>query len=294
MRAPAALVGLLAASALLSGCVVAALPIAAGAVIGRGELKKRRERSAEAFAPTAVAAASRKAALPGVTITPLRTLPRPDGAPAATADVPTPPAGGGEIAAQSFQVFIALRNHMAATARLRTLNVEPDAVVLTPGATAEDPEFYACQAKPLAAVFDVDGVVLAGDAAVPGARDAVEAARKAGVAVVFNADRSIEQEAATRGAIRSAGLGEAEPGSTLWLRSDVGSSGKDARRLEIAKRYCVIAQVGNDLGDFADLLTQRGDAAVSPQIAQLWGAGWFMLPKLPPTMTAPAPVEEKK
>lgn len=290
MRRAAALAAPLALAGLLPGCVAAALPVAAGAVIGGGEIARRRERPAEAF-PAATATASATA---GVTVTPLRALPPPSGSPS-SAPIARVAASAVEAAAQSFQVFIALRNHMAASARLRQLEVEPEPVLLTLPSTAEEPEFYACQGKPLAVVFDVDGAVLASGDAVPGAREAVEAAREAGIAVVFSADRPAAEASTTRAALSRAGLGDAEPGVTLRLRDEGDPPGRDAGRLEIAKRYCAIAQVGNDLSDFSDLFSRRSDAAVSPQIAALWGAGWFVLPSFPPTTTGPvARVEEKR
>ncbi|HWU73964.1 MAG TPA: hypothetical protein VN137_10780, partial [Sphingomonas sp.] len=64
-----------------------------------------------------------------------------------------------------------------------------------------------------------------------------------------------------------------------------GGSGKDARRWAISAKYCVIAMVGDQLGDFTDLFNlpgttpaQRRAQTNSPKLRMLWGHGWFVLP----------------
>lgn len=199
-----------------------------------------------------------------------------------------PAAGSGEAAALSIQLFMSLRNHLATAARLRKLAVDPEPAVLAAGATLAEPKFYACEGKPLAVVFDIDGTVLQPDGSGPvvGAVGAIKAARRADIAVVFNADRLVAATQATLAELEAAGLGTAEPGTTLWLRAPADPPGKDGRRRQIARRYCVVAQVGDELGDFSDLIDReaaalgatRRDAVIAPEIAQFWGAGWFMLP----------------
>ena len=122
--------------------------------------------------------------------------------------------------------------------------------------------------------------------AVPGAKAALDAARKAGVTVIFNSNRTAESAAATEKALENVGLGPAVHKQTLWLKGDDGGgSAKDGRRWAIATGYCVVALVGDQLGDFSDLFN---DPALSPAlrrgltgqkgIGELWGNGWFMLP----------------
>ncbi|MEI9851369.1 MAG: HAD family acid phosphatase [Sphingomonas sp.] len=123
-------------------------------------------------------------------------------------------------------------------------------------------------------------------AAVPGAVETLDAARREGITIVFNSNRSLANAAATVAALEAAGLGAAELGKTLWLREDgPGKSGKDGRRLEIAEKYCVVALVGDQLGDFSDLFNPGGVAvpvrrnmASETMIAAMWGSGWFLLP----------------
>jgi 5'-nucleotidase (lipoprotein e(P4) family) len=218
--------------------------------------------------------------------------------------------GSGEAAALSVQAFAMLASHATATAKARPAQ----SVVLTSGASLDQPRFVPCGDKPFAAVFDVDETVLlnigyeyhdarsgkgydeaAWDAwertgagavsPVPGAVAALAQLRAAGVTVVFNTNRSAANAAATAQAISAAGLGQAVHGQTLFLQGDDAmGSGKDGRRATIASRYCVIALGGDQLGDFSDLfnagqpVAARRVATTTPAIAALWGRGWFVLP----------------
>jgi 5'-nucleotidase (lipoprotein e(P4) family) len=123
--------------------------------------------------------------------------------------------------------------------------------------------------------------------AVPGAVETLRAARAAGIEVVFNSNRNSVNAQATIDALTLAGLGPVVHFQNLWLKGDdaTGSSGKDARRWEISGKYCVIAMVGDQLGDFSDQFNaanlspaQRRALTNSPKLRVLWGHGWFVLP----------------
>jgi 5'-nucleotidase (lipoprotein e(P4) family) len=219
--------------------------------------------------------------------------------------------GSGEASAISIQAWRSLVAYAAEQVRVRPA----DSVVLDRGSTLAAPRFVPCGGKPLAAVFDVDETVLlnlgyeADDAAhpgrayderrwqswertgvgkaaaVPGARKALDMLRAMGVSVVFNTNRSAVNARATERALDNAGLGAAVHGQTLWLKGDDATGSlKDARRWQIADRFCVIAMAGDQLGDFSDLFNaglspQPRRAAVSvPPLSAKWGAGWFVLP----------------
>jgi 5'-nucleotidase (lipoprotein e(P4) family) len=223
--------------------------------------------------------------------------------------------GSGEAAALSVQAYQGLWSYVRSRALDRKTGGTVWSVVLARDGTLAAPKFTPCEQKPLAVVLDVDETALlnlgyeASDAqrqgpydekrwerweqtgadkvsAVPGAVDALQGARREGVTVIFNSNRLAANAAQTEAALNGAGLGPAEHGKTLWLRGDDGttSSAKDERRWQIADRYCVIALVGDQLGDFTDLFNKdpnpvmRRNAATETMIAPLWGAGWFMLP----------------
>lgn len=222
--------------------------------------------------------------------------------------------GSGEAAALSVQAYRALTQQVRINVDYRQSGSSAISVALALGSTLDAPRFAECGAKPLAIVLDIDETALLNlgyeadeaerglsydDArwrrweatgsgqvdAVPGAVDAIASARKAGVAVVFISNRSVGNAAATARALEGAGLGEAVPGETLFLRQEGAGSGKDSRRAQVTDKYCVIGLIGDQLGDFSDLFSdpaltpaQRRTAAAGVQFAPLWGAGWFMLP----------------
>lgn len=192
----------------------------------------------------------------------------------------------------------------------------PRSVVLAPGATAASAETLPCGTLPPAVVLDMDETAILNlgyeyndartgapydgkrwdrwetggadkVAALPGAVAAFRALRDMGVAVVINSNRSAAHAGDSARALARAGLGTFRHGDTLFLKGDVdGKSGKDARRHAIAAHYCVLALVGDQLGDFADLFNPPGPAPAKgrrmlPSVAALrerWGAGWFILP----------------
>ncbi len=223
--------------------------------------------------------------------------------------------GSAEAAAISIQTYHFLWRFVNDRVLDRRAGREVASVVLAPESTIQRMSFVPCADKPLAVVFDVDETVLlntgyeadearrgtgfdagrwgrweaTGEAQVepvPGAAETIEAMRRRGVAVIFNSNRSSANAAGTIAALRAAGMGEAVHGETLWLKGDApGGSAKDARRWAIAERYCVVAMVGDQLGDFTDLFA-AGDApprirrnlAAQTMVAPMWGTGWFLLP----------------
>ena len=188
--------------------------------------------------------------------------------------------------------------------------------VLAPGATAATPTALPCGRQPPAVVLDMDETAVlnlgyeyndartgqgydpkrwdrwertgaSAVAAAPGAVAAFRQLRAMGVAMVVNSNRSAANAADTAAALKAAGLGDFVHGETLFLKGDAdGKSGKDARRVLIAERYCVLALAGDQLGDFADLFNPPGDAPVRGRralasvtpLAARWGNGWFVLP----------------
>ena len=237
-------------------------------------------------------------------------------APATAEAPPVPPTmqwlyGSGESAASSIQAYHALRDYVIAAARARPR----DSVVLAEGSSLDHPDFVPCGDRPLAVVLDADETAVqnlgfeyddarhpgraydqerwnrweqTGGRALtpmPGAVTALRAIRAAGVAVVFNSNRLARFADANAAALNGIGLGPVRHGETLWLQGDTpGGSAKDPRRALISQRYCVIAMVGDQLGDFSDLFNARGlsvtarrEAAASGSFARLWGNGWFIL-----------------
>lgn len=224
--------------------------------------------------------------------------------------------GSGEAAGASIQAYRMLADYAVARAQETPERSVPLGLPDAPGGTGA----VSClnpdgSRKPPAVVFDADETVIlnsgfeywqasrggAYDAAmwerwereggaivapVPGAVTGLRRLREAGITPVFNTNRASGTAAGTIAALAAAGLGKAVHGDTLYLRGDDATgSAKDGRRAMIAARYCVIAQAGDNLGDFADAFNatelsvqQRRTLAARGDLAQLWGNGWFVLP----------------
>jgi 5'-nucleotidase (lipoprotein e(P4) family) len=218
--------------------------------------------------------------------------------------------GSGEGAAASLQAYAALRDHVLAASRHRPA----ESVVLAQGASLAKPSFVPCGDKPLAVVLDADETAIqnlgyeydqaANDRPydqprwdrwertgadkvlpMPGAADALNAVRAAGVAIIFISNRKAENAAYSEQALNGAGLGPVRHGETLFLQGDDASgSAKDGRRANVAEHHCVVAMAGDQLGDFSDLfnaktleVAERRRWAASPPFAGKWGKGWFLL-----------------
>jgi 5'-nucleotidase (lipoprotein e(P4) family) len=302
--------GVMVMPVLVGGCLTTEAPSRAAA---RSTMQAKGAERDDA-PPSATA---RVQIVPGATA-----LPPPDGtAEAATARTTdtVPPGmqflyGSGEAAAASVQAYQALTRYLLDVAAYGKRDGARQ-VVLADGASLDAPRFEPCGNKPKAVVLDIDETALLNlgyeadeaqrgtgyDAgrwsrweqtgadkvvAVPGAKSALDRARAAGVTVIFNSNRSNLAARQTEAALDHAGLGPAKHGTTLWLKGDKGEgSGKDDRRAAIASSYCVVALVGDQLGDFSDLFNAgsltppaRRALAGAPQIASLWGNGWFVLP----------------
>lgn len=308
------------AAAMIAAPIAAGAGVVRAAGNGEERAERRQVRRQAAPKPGQVVTAPDGSK---VQITGLTALPPPDGTTATTAP-PASAAlapevqylyGSGEAAALSIQAYQALWNFLKVEIGYRRDKSQIRSVLLSPGSTLENPKFDLCGKRPLAVVLDVDETALLnlgyeadsaarGGApydpgrwtrfeqtgadkvtAVPGAAEALAAARREGITVVFNSNRSAASAAQTQAAIEGAGLGPAALFDTLWLRGEGEPGGKDARRQKIAQRYCVVAMAGDQLGDFSDLFNApelsvraRRNSAGETMIAQLWGAGWFMLP----------------
>lgn len=237
--------------------------------------------------------------------------------PAPVAPAPVVPAGHQWLFA-SAEGAVAMRQtyrELAAYVQ-HTIAKRPfDSVVLAAGTTPSSPAFVPCGKKPFAAVFDADETLIfnlgsmrwfaehgvafdpkiwdewertgTGKArAIPGAREALAALRERGVTVIVNTNRSAANAAHTVETLRAAGLGDFKHGETLFLMGDdsTGSS-KDMRRATISEKFCVIALVGDQLGDFSQAFNEKGlsiaarrDLSTATPIEKLWGRGWFLLP----------------
>ncbi|MDQ0250040.1 5'-nucleotidase (lipoprotein e(P4) family) [Sphingomonas kyeonggiensis] len=312
-----AIAGLALAATGLSGCIAAAVPLAAAAGVvkttqdkGKGKKPRRGQEKPQPRPQSEGPSPGEQA---------LALMPAPAPTPVAPPPGTVPPEmqflyGSGEASALSLQAYAALWNYIHGDLRFRRDRSKISSVVMTRDSTLTSPKFDTCGKRPLAVVFDVDETVLLNlgfesDAArrgpgydqgrwtrweetgadkveaVPGAAETIAALRADGITVIYNTNRSASTAPFTIEALNKAGLGPVMLGDTLILRDDAAPSGKDERRWKIAERYCIVAMGGDQLGDFSDLFNAkdlstpaRRNTTSNTLIAPLWGRGWFILP----------------
>lgn len=202
-------------------------------------------------------------------------------------------------------VYANMTNFVAAALSTGT---PQDIVLKMSNAGASSSGLTACGARAPAVIFDIDETVIlnlgyerylsvsgkgyssaswlawertgAGKVApVPGVIDAMAELTKLGVTPVFVSDRSSANAAETINALSFAGVARPTHMHNLFLKGDVSAApGKDARRAKVAELFCVVALVGDQLGDFSDALVKKGRIDDHLAASGPWGRGWFLLP----------------
>lgn len=261
---------LLLASLLLavSGCVAAAIPIAAGAAAIK--VGTDRARSGE---PKATAEASAASDMK-VTLLATTTLPPPDA-----------PIVGASSAIAPFRDYA-----------LAQLKAEPAAgkrpsALLTQASELRS-ERANCGSAPLAVFIDLDPGRGTFDPLAPGTPDpALPAAlleiREQGGSVVWFSRLSDGFEAAARAALVSSGLDPLGSDRVELLR-DLGER-KQSRRDEAAKSACPVAMLGDERADFDELYLYLKQPEAALALDAMIGRGWFIAS---PFAQVPEPTQE--
>jgi acid phosphatase len=121
---------------------------------------------------------------------------------------------------------------------------------------------------------------------LPGALEFTRLAAARGVTVFYLSNRAQDLNDATLANLRKAGfpIATGEPvflglGTVVEGCEQVGSE-KGCRRESIGRTHRVLLQVGDQLGDFVDVLanTPQGRRDAAAPYAQWFGERWFMLP----------------
>jgi 5'-nucleotidase (lipoprotein e(P4) family) len=166
----------------------------------------------------------------------------------------------------------------------------PTAVIVDLDETVLDNSFY--QARLARARRDYDDeswdawIEEAAATAVPGAREFLQAAARAGHRVFYVTNRECRpagtdpcpQKAATQRNLLALDLPSAgDPGSLLLRRErpEWSSSDKTVRRAWLGERYRIVALGGDDLRDFVDRPVYDARRA---ELSPLFGTRWFLLP----------------
>ncbi|BDU18833.1 HAD family acid phosphatase [Dyella sp. GSA-30] len=121
--------------------------------------------------------------------------------------------------------------------------------------------------------------------ALPGVVEFTQFAAKHGIAVIYVSNRAKDLDEATLGNLRKAGVPVSGPEAFLGLGTfvqdceQVGTE-KGCRRQLISRKYRVLMQFGDQIGDFANVLantTEGRQKAIAPYMAWI-GTRWFVLP----------------
>ena len=121
--------------------------------------------------------------------------------------------------------------------------------------------------------------------ALPGVVEFTQFAAKHGIAVLYVSNRAKDLDEATLGNLRKAGLPVSGPEAFLGLGTfvqdceQVGTE-KGCRRQQISRKYRVLMQFGDQIGDFVTVLANNAEGrnkAVAPYMRWV-GTRWFVLP----------------
>jgi len=121
--------------------------------------------------------------------------------------------------------------------------------------------------------------------ALPGVVEFTQFAAQHGIAVIYVSNRAKDLDEATLANLRQAGLPVSGPEAFLGLGTfvqdceQVGTE-KGCRRQLISRKYRVLMQFGDQIGDFANVLANTDEGrqkAIAPYMAWI-GTRWFVLP----------------
>ncbi len=121
--------------------------------------------------------------------------------------------------------------------------------------------------------------------ALPGAVEFTRFAASHGVAVIYISNRATDLDQVTLANLRKAGLPVSGPGALLGLGTfvegceQVGTE-KGCRRQQVARKYRVLMQFGDQIGDFVTVLANTPEGRRKAMVPYMgWiGTRWFVLP----------------
>jgi hypothetical protein len=245
-------------ASMIGGCVVAALPLAAGAALAKrhSDLESAHIEHSAPAAATPVTGEAR----PALTLTALTALPPPDHA-----------ARPDDIAVAAFAKY-AIAQGQTTSASTRLSAILPSASALRVARTA-------CGALPAAVIVDLDPGRATFDPLSPGTanaalREHLTSLRENQIAVVWVSRLSVNFASAVRRSLAESGL-DPQGADRLLLLPDLAER-KQSLRDQVAKTLCPVAMLGDERADFDELYLylKRPEAAV--ELDAMLGKGWFL------------------
>lgn len=121
--------------------------------------------------------------------------------------------------------------------------------------------------------------------AIPGAVAFAKAAAARGITVIYISNRAVDLDKPTFENLKSEGFPIKDDSVFMGLGTVVpgceqNGTEKDCRRRLASRSYRILMQVGDQLGDFVQIIsnTPEGRAALFKQYQDWFGQRWFMLP----------------
>ena len=263
MRAAALALAILAP--LTSGCIAAAIPLAAGTVMVRSQLEENRAaKAAEApVMPANLGKAADASARSDFRVVPtaLTALPAPD-----------PFTNGGSPAISAFRVYALEQAQLPIGPGKR-------ASAILPSASDLRPQRAECAALPAAVFIDLDPGRDTFDPLAPGDPDralgtALAELRDQGVKVVWFSRLGTNFADAARAALVASGLDPASR-DTMMLLPDLAER-KQSLRDAVARSYCPIAILGDERADFDELYLYLRSPDAALALDAMLDKGWFL------------------
>ena len=260
--------------ALLSGCVAALIPVAAGGMMAG---KDRVGLGGEAEAADAAAA---EVEIPAPNVVP---------APAPTVIVENPPANSGPDGdpapaltspISSYQAFAGIFGYSAAQAAIDPIaQPRQSALLAAPGSLA--PERSDCSIRPPAVIFDLDPAGALFNPAVevkadPALVQMLRAFRMQDISIFWVSALPALDAGSVRRRLLQSGLDPiGRDGLLLMRRAD---DRKQTRRRDLSETHCVIAIAGDTKSDFDELYDYLKDPSAAQPLDELMDSGWFLTP----------------
>ena len=268
----------------LSGCIAAALPLAAGGLLVRtttdGSEATAAQRQDMSTAPPATAQddpASARAAATGD-----QGLGVAEGASFAIVPdmsaLPPPTPGRREPTVDTGAAYAPLLAYMKEITALPTAHL-PSAVLKD--SAALDPERTDCNASVPTVLFDLDpdgglfdpAMV---EPATDGLAEHLTQMRAQGISIAWISGHSADMAGDIRIALKSSGLDPQGDDRLLLMRYP--GERKQTRRAEFAETECLYAIAGDARSDFDELYDYIVDPSSAFPLDRLFGAGWFLVP----------------
>ncbi len=262
----------------LQGCVALVLPVAAVGVIGKKEVDKARARAREAEAsfdpeaPAQVIVGDIPVEAASVSLPESKDDTEATGSMTALDRLAT---------SNISNVYLPFARHALGEAAKRGRGEVARSAVLVERVSLSQPQTISCEAKPVAAIIDLD--VAPGTPAEMdierqnGFAELLETMRESGIRIAWLAEADVPRLQPIIDLLRDGDVPVMRD-TDLMLFGLPGSYRKQERRWQLAQSHCVVAIAGDRKGDFDELYDYLRDQSYAIRLETFTGRGWFELP----------------